>query len=108
MRHALASHREEFGAELRYIKGSHNVVADALSRLQLEPPLATEADPLIQDEPDTRHLHEAFGATNRLLDTLIPINFKHIQQAQQHDKSLLTKARTHADKTVFSLSKIIK
>ena len=88
---------EEFGAELRYIKGSHNVVADALSRLQLEPPLATEADPLIQDEPDTRPLHEAFGATNRLLETMIPINFKHIQRAQQNDKSLLTKARTHAD-----------
>jgi hypothetical protein len=27
---------EEFGAELRHIKGKHNLIADALSRLELD------------------------------------------------------------------------
>jgi hypothetical protein len=27
---------EEYGPELRYIKGEHNIVADALSRLDLD------------------------------------------------------------------------
>ena len=40
---------EEYGPELKYIKGEHNVVADALSRLQLLP-LKSESKPLYMAE----------------------------------------------------------
>ena len=42
---------EEYGPELRYVKGSHNVVADALSRLDLEPKLVGEYDESILETP---------------------------------------------------------
>ena len=35
---------EEYGPTLEYVKGSHNIVADALSRLELNPSMKSEAD----------------------------------------------------------------
>ena len=52
---------EEYGPELRYVPGVTNVVADTLSRLQLEPPLKSESDDSVLDTPDSRQLAEAFG-----------------------------------------------
>jgi RNase H-like domain found in reverse transcriptase len=54
---------EEHGPTLEYVKGVNNVVADALSRLELDPPLETESDPSIMETPTSRQLAEAFHLT---------------------------------------------
>ena len=51
---------EEYGPELHYVKGSHNVVADALSWLDLEPKLTNQRDDTRLDIPTSRPLAEAF------------------------------------------------
>ena len=52
---------EQFGAELTYIQGEKNIVADTLSRLDLDPSLKTESDPSVLDKPQSRKLAEAFA-----------------------------------------------
>ena len=85
---------EEYGPKLEYIKGQKNVVADALSRLDLEPPVESECDPTVLEHPTTRALAEAFGHTrDEEHESDIPVSFKLIQKEQQTDKSLLQKAR---------------
>ena len=94
---------EEYGPELHYLKGEKNVVADALSRLQLEPPLSTQPDPTVLDQPTYRALAEAFGIQKEEIpDWINPINLKLIQKVQQTDKQLLQKARTHSDYSLRS------
>ena len=83
---------EEYGPELRYIKGSKNVVADALSRLDLDPKLATECDPTVLEHPFSRSLAEAFDL-DQLPEWTHPVNFKLIQQKQQKDTALLAKVK---------------
>jgi RNase H-like domain found in reverse transcriptase/Reverse transcriptase (RNA-dependent DNA polymerase)/Integrase zinc binding domain len=84
---------EQFGVELRYIKGSNNIVADALSRLGLEPALKSESDLSVLDKPDTRLLAEAFRTEDDITEDDFPLHFKLIQREQQNDKALLTKVR---------------
>ena len=85
---------EEYGPELHYLKGEKNIVADALSRLELEPTLPTEADPTVLDSPPYRALAEAFAVTpDETPDWLNPVNFKLIRREQQTDADLLRKAR---------------
>ena len=62
---------EEFGPELNYIKGEHNVVADALSRLEL-----TEED----FSPD------CFAYDSQM--SSYPLQYSAIMQAQQGDNKL--------------------
>ena len=52
---------EEYGPELKYIKGLVNVLAYALSRLKLEPPIHSEADNTVLDTLTVCQLEEAFG-----------------------------------------------
>jgi transposase InsO family protein len=88
---------EEFGAELRYIKGSHNIVADALSRLDLDPSLQSEPDYSVLDEPEYRNLHEAFLHEalpfDELPDDAFPLRLKNIEYEQGRDQTLLKTAR---------------
>ena len=90
---------EEFGATLKYIKGSHNIIADCLSRLHLEPSLKSEPDYDVTDEPPNRPLHQAFSFEELPKDAF-PLRLKLIEYEQGKDKSLLTKVR---NSTAYSL-----
>jgi hypothetical protein len=83
---------EEFGVNLNYIQGSHNIVADGLSRLKLEPSLKSEPNSEVLDEPQSRLLHEAFPFEDLPKDAF-PLRLKLIEYEQGKDKSLLTKVR---------------
>jgi hypothetical protein len=65
---------EEFGPELNYIKGETNIVADALSRLELS----------VEKSPD--HLAMSFGLDQNAFD--FPIAFTNIKLEQQNDTAL--------------------
>ena len=76
---------EEYGPELRYIKGENNVVADALSRLE------------IMDQPiskDSASMAEHYGLEeDDLPKDAFPLRYKTLMIHQQTDKELLEKAR---------------
>ena len=74
---------EEFGPKLKYIKGANNIVADALSRLNIQ----KYAD---NNKPTNSYLAEqfAFDSTD-LPKNALPISFKTIMVHQQKDKKLL-------------------
>ncbi len=88
---------EEYGPELKYIKGVHNVVADALSRLDLLPPNKSISDSTVLDEPVTRPLHEAFAFTTAEKDRIVPIRYKLLRREQRADANLMKYAHTHPD-----------
>jgi hypothetical protein len=88
---------EQFGVELRYIKGKNNIVADALSRLGLAPSLKSDCDPAVMDTPCSRLLAEAF-AVDELLSDEFPLQFKNIQLEQQKDQTPMTKGCQHPSK----------
>lgn len=78
---------EEYGPEFSYVKGEHNVVADALSRLDL----VVDANP-----PDHSLLFmaETFGLSNAdLPSTLYPLRYSFLESEQQKDKDLMSKVR---------------
>lgn len=52
---------EQFGAELHYIQGKKNIVADIFSRIGLQPPLKSESNTEVLDKPPMRLLAEAFA-----------------------------------------------
>ena len=71
---------EEYGPELIYTKGSTNIVADALSRLDIDE----------RNEPaDTEAQAECFALSAKDLDlTPFPIRLAQIQSAQLHDTAI--------------------
>ena len=72
---------EEYGPTIKYIKGERNVVADALSRLDLHP------------QPSSNLLQELFGVEDDAADLppgAYPLKFKTIDLAQQQDKKLMS------------------
>ena len=74
---------EEFGPELRYIKGEKNVVADALSRLDMD------------ENPEIINVAECFGYDDDdLPDDAYPVRYRDIAKAQIKDAKLLKKLRT--------------
>jgi hypothetical protein len=78
---------EEFGPQLNYIKGEKNIVADALSRLDIQssPNNATE-----------EHMAECYGLSKSDLPAdIFPVQFKLIQAEQQKDKQLLTHVKNN-------------
>ena len=84
---------EEFGPKIEYIKGPKNVVADALSRLDLLSP----TDPA--EELDTA---ESFGLDkDDLPGDAFPVTYQLINREQQLDKTLL--ATVEKDKKNFNL-----
>ena len=79
---------EDFGPELVYIKGEHNLVANALSRLDLIDKPTTEAQ-----------FHEIF-TLDELPEDAFPLTYKIIAREQREDRELLIKARTNPLYTV--------
>jgi len=81
---------EEYGPELEYIKGEHNVVADALSCLDMQPNERDKRDL----EPDSSYLAKLYGAEEvNLPDNAYPLKFSLIDEFQKLDKELLRKAK---------------
>ena len=77
---------------LKYIKGPENIVADALSRLELAPSPKSESNPEVKECPTTRKLAEAFVAepfpNDILTDDAFPRRLRDIQHHQHHDPVL--------------------
>ena len=73
---------EEFGPELNYIKGEKNIVADALSRLNINSNNKIDK----ADKPDLLNVAEMFASTSDELT--YPLSFENISQHQHRDTSL--------------------
>ena len=79
---------EEFGPELKYIKGENNVVTDALSILD------------ISDNKDILNISELYGYDDDdLPDSAYPICYHDIAKAQKTDAKLKQKLVSHKDYT---------
>ena len=76
---------EEYGPELVYIKGEHNVVADALSRLDSK-------ESKIPNSPAA--MADLFAKKEKVPEDAYPLHFKLIQRYQLADKSLKKLAET--------------
>ena len=71
---------EEFGPDLKYIKGENNVVADALSRLEKSP------------NQEILHISELYGYDDEdMPDSAYPIRYHDIAKAQETDAKLQKK-----------------
>ena len=80
---------EEFGPELKYIKGENNVVADALSRLEKSP------------NQYILNLSELYGYNGEdMTDSAYPIRYHDISKAQETDAKLQQKLVSHKDYTL--------
>ena len=86
---------EEFSPELIYIKGSKNIVADALSRLDkidnVNNTSSNNTNNNNKVEPTLESLSEHFALNKE--DVLHPTSFKTIMRFQQKDKSLIEIAK---------------
>ena len=81
---------EEYGPELRYIKGEKNIVADALSRLALD-----ETTPL-PDVTDEIAMAEAFNSEGTEFPSEhYPLHFTSIEYYQQRDAALQKLAKNN-------------
>jgi hypothetical protein len=84
---------EEFSPELIYLKGDTNIVADALSRLELLPSAPT---PHIMH--DTHYLAYHFGLDdNDLPADAFPLQYKSIAQHQNLQKDLFQKLTSNSN-----------
>ena len=80
---------EEFGPELKYIKGENNAVADALSHLE------------ISDKQEILNISEIYGYDEEdLPDSAYPICYHDISKAQKIDAKLQQKIVSHKDYTL--------
>ena len=79
---------EEFGPELKYIKGENNVVADAISWLEMS------------DNQDILNIYELYGYDNKdMPGSTYPIRYHDIAKAQETDAKLQQKLVSHKDYT---------
>ena len=80
---------EEFGPELKYIKGENNVVADALSRLEKNP------------NQEILNISELYGYDEEdMPDSAYLIRYHDIAKAQETDAILNQKLVSHKDYTL--------
>ena len=80
---------EEFGPELKYIKGENNVVVDALSRLETS------------DNQETLNIYELYGYDDKNLhESAYPIRYHDIAKAQETDAKLQQKLVSQKDYTL--------
>ena len=73
---------EEYSPDLQYIKGTHNVVADALSCLD------KEELPFEDTKESFLGLMECF-ATKPDVPDFHPLNYQHLKIAQEKDKTIM-------------------
>ena len=85
---------EEYLPNLRYVKGTNNVVADALSRLDMED------TPIVETKESFLSLMECFGKTKDEPD-FHPLNYLQLYKAQRADKNLMKNLTM--DKTLYFL-----
>ena len=85
---------EEYGPKLLYIWGENNVVADALSRLDIIP-----TEDLPPKEPPTQaYLAKHFGADLKdLPKDAFPLRYSTIARYQEMDKELIAKSKKNKD-----------
>ncbi len=69
---------EEFGPELKYIKGENNIVADALSRLAM----------LSNEDFKEQYAVECFAADDKEFPKEFPLSYMKIEHCQENDASL--------------------
>ena len=82
---------EEFGPEMKYIKGENNVVADALSRLEKSP------------NQEILNISELYGYDDKdMPDSAYPVRYIDIAKAQETDTRLKQKLVSHKDYTLES------
>ena len=80
---------EEFGPELKYIKGENNAVADALSCLE------------ISDNQEILNISELYGYDDEdMPDSAYPIRYHDISKAQKNDAKLEQKLVSHKGYTL--------
>ena len=80
---------EEFIPEIKYIKGENNVVADALSRLDMN------------DNQEIFNISELYGYDDdELTDGAYPISYRGIDKSQKTEAKLQQKLVSHKDYTL--------
>ena len=80
---------EEFGPELKYIKGENNVVADSLSHLEMS------------DNQEILNISDLYGYDDKdLPESAYPIRYHNIAKAQETDAKLQQKLVSHKDYTL--------
>ena len=90
---------EEYGPELKYIKGEHNIVADALSRLEI----TREEDREPEQPVSQAYMAEHFGLDKSdLPEDAYPLRYKTIAKYLEKDKELhLLKKNKDYKVTIF-------
>ena len=96
---------EEFGPELIHLPGKHNIVADALSRLDTNPAELLNAldisnDIDISESEYTNDLLAELNDFDKLPDDIYPLTYKIIDQYQQQDPIL---KKTIKQSTMYTL-----
>ena len=88
---------EEFSPELKYIKGTHNVVADALSCLDFN------------ENTETVNIAEAYGYDDDdLPDNSFPVRYRDIAKAQSQELDLQKKLSTNNNYKQFNSEEATK
>jgi hypothetical protein len=74
---------EEYGPEIKYLKGSKNIVADALSRLNIQ------NDNNVIDSTDKLIQSNCTLFATEISNDIFPLQLKSIMREQQKDKEFL-------------------
>ena len=89
---------EEYGPEVVHVKGESNVVADALSRLDME----AKPEDELPDEEEDQKLQYAYVKTKDMDLEQFPMSPRLLQQQQQKDKKLQSEVKADVKKDKYS------
>jgi hypothetical protein len=89
---------EEFSPELISLKGERNIIADALSRLELQ-----NSDVPSTKMHDLRYLAEHFALEDEHLQSdAFPVHYKLLAQHQSHQKDFFYKTHARLSSQILS------
>jgi hypothetical protein len=91
---------EEYGPELKYIKGEDNIVADALSRLDLMEKTSSEEVWIFQrgyEQHSMERMAECFAADDDDVPEPYPLSYERISIEQQRDDALKDYIDKHSE-----------